>query len=290
MMRNLFLLACVLSLLCLGCSRQKPRIPGAPADPKLQTLQREVKQLPFKAGEKLTYELRFTKLPISVNAGTIVFEYAGTTSQPVIDQLEFKAQPTDQVAHLRAVITAKSLLLRLFGLSVNDRFETLVDAKDFRMRAVLREIQEGKKHNLQTGYFDYEKNEALYRTQDLSKPDARAQEKIVKLEPEMQDLLSAFYLLRLQELKENTMYKFPLVYEGERKEFDVIVHGREEVDTPLGKFKAIKLEPKLFGPGRLSTREGEFFMWVTDDAQRTPVKLTTKASGATITASISKKE
>ena len=136
----------------------------------------------------------------------------------------------------------------------------------------------------------YEKNEANYRTLDLNAPQSPPREKLVKLEPDMQDLLSAFYLLRLQELKEGTLYKFPLVYEGERKDFDVLVHGREVVETDLGKFKTIKLQPGLFGEGRLSAREGEFFMWVTDDASHMPVKLQAKTSGATITASLSKKE
>ena len=158
------------------------------------------------------------------------------------------------------------------------------------MRAVLREIEESKKHTLQTGSFDYAKNEANYRTIDLNNSQAGAREKIVKLAPDMQDLVSAIYLLRLQEAKENTQYKFPLVYEGERKEFALLIHGREEAQTGLGKFKTIKIEPKLFGPGRLSSREGEFFMWVTDDAQRLPVKLMAKTSGATITASLIKKE
>ena len=173
MMRNLLTLTLAISFLFLACSKPKPRVPGAAAAPKLHALHREFKQLPFKAGEKLTYELRFTKLPISVNAGMIVFENLGVTSQPTIDKLEFNAQPADRLLHLRAQITAKSLLLRLFGLSVNDRFETLVDAKDFRMRVVLREIEESKKHNLQTGHFDYEKNEARYHTIDLTHDDKR---------------------------------------------------------------------------------------------------------------------
>lgn len=288
MIRTLFLLSLVFSF--LACGKPKPRVPTAPAAPKLQTLHREVKQFPFPAGEKLTYELRFTKLPLSVNAGAIVFENLGVTTQPRVDKLEFTPAPEERFLHLRAQITAKGLLLRLFGLSVNDRFETLVEAKDFHVRAVLREIEEGKKHNLQTGLFDDTKHEAAYRTLDLNNLAAGAREKLLKLEPDMQDLLSAFYLLRLQELKENTLYKFPLVYEGERKDFEVIVLGREEVSTDLGKFKTIKLEPKLFGPGRLSAREGEFFLWVTEDASHMPVKLVAKTSGATITASLSKKE
>jgi Protein of unknown function (DUF3108) len=288
-MRNVLLLTALIFLVVVAC-KSKPRVPAAPPAPKILVPRRDYQQLSFPVTEKLTYDLRFTRAPLSISAGTIVFESVGITAQPAIDKLEFKSSPEDRLLHLRAVITAKGLLLRLFGLSVNDRFETLVEAKDFKMRAVLREIEEGKKHNVQTGLFDYDKKEANYRTVDLNAPQNPAREKIVKLEPDMQDLLSAFYLMRLQELKEGMTYKFPLVYEGERKEFDVLVHGHEVVETDLGKFNTIKLQPGLFGEGRLSAREGEFWMWVTDDAAHMPVKIQAKASGATITASLSKKE
>ena len=278
------------SLFITSCGKSKPRIPAAPAAPKLHSLRRETKQFPFKAGEKLTYDLRFTRLPISLSAGTITFENFGILAQPKVEKLEFNPPPEERFLHLRATLITKGLLLRIFGLSVNDRFETLVDTKDFKPRATLRESDESKRHRLQTGLFDYEKQVANYRITDVDKPQNPAREKNPKLEPEMQDLLSAFYLLRLQDAKENSIYKFPLLYEGERREFEIEIFGREEIQIDLGKFKTIKVEPKLFGPGRLSSREGELFMWVTDDAVKTPVKLVMKSSGATITATLIKKE
>ena len=278
------------SLLITSCGKSKPRIPAALAAPKLHSLRREAKQLPFKAGEKLTYDLRFSRPPISLSAGSITFENFGVVAQPKIEKLEFTPSADERFLHLKASLITKGLLLRIFGLSVNDRFETLVDAKDFKPRAVLRESDESKRHRLQTGLFDYEKQIANYRIIDVDKPQNPVREKNPKLEPDMQDLLSAFYLLRLQEAKENSIYKFPLLYEGERREFEIVIYGREEIQLDLGKFKTIKVEPKLFGPGRLSSREGELFMWVTDDAVKTPVKLVMKSSGATITATLTKKE
>jgi hypothetical protein len=288
-MRNLLTITFLVFLFFPAC-KPKPRVPAALAAPKIVAPRREAQTLPFPMTEKLTYELNFSRAPLSINAGKIVFESVGITTEPKLEKLDFKAAPTDRLLHLRATITANGLLVRLFRQTVNDRFETLVDAQDFRMRAVLREVQEGKKNNLQTGIFNYEKNEANYRTVDLTAPQNPPREQIVKLEPDMQDLLSAFYLLRLQELKAGLNYKFPLVYEGERREFDILIHGPEVVETDLGKFKTIKTEPKMFGLNRFSSREGEFYMWVTDDATQMPVKIQTKTSGVTITASLSKKE
>ena len=288
-MQKYFSLLLIFVLLSLSCGKPKPRTPRV-ITPTVHALRRETKQLPFKIGEKLTYELRFTRFPISTTAGNVVFECVGITAQPTIPQIEFKPSPNDKILHLRATITSKGFLLKIFNLSVNDRFETLVDAKDFKLRAMLRENEESKRHTLQTGIFDYEKQIANFRFTDLNKSENPPREKSPKLEPEMQDLLSAFYLMRLQEAREGSIYKLPLMYEGERRDFEIEVHGREEIQTDLGKFKTIIVEPKLFGPGRLSSREGEFFMWVTDDAQKTPVKFAVKSSGATITATLMKKE
>ncbi len=287
----IFLCSLILcSLFITSCGKSKPRIPAAPTAPKIYALRREAKQFPFKAGEKLTYDLRFSRPPISLSAGSITFENFGVVAQPKIEKLEFTPSDDERFLHLKASLITKGLLLRIFGLSVNDRFETLVDAKDFKPRAVLRESDESKRHRLQTGLFDYEKQVANYRILDVDKPQNPPREKTPKLEPDMQDLLSAFYLLRLQEAKEGAVFKFPLLYEGERREFEIVIYGREEIQIDLGKFKTIKVEPKLFGEGRLSSREGELFMWVTDDAQKTPIKLVMKSSGATITATLVKKE
>lgn len=278
------------SLFIASCGKSKPRIPAAPAVPKLHSLRREAKQLPFKAGEKLTYDLRFSRPPISLSAGSITFENFGVVAQPKIEKLEFLPSADERFLHLKATLITKGLLLRVFGLSVNDRFETLVDAKDFKPRAVLRESDESKRHRLQTGLFVYEKQVVNYKIVDVDKPQNPPCEKTPKLEPDMQDLLSAFYLLRLQDAKEGAVFKFPLLYEGERRDFEIVIYEREEIQIDLGKFKTIKVEPKLFGPGRLSSREGELFMWVTDDAQKTPIKLVMKSSGATITATLIRKE
>ncbi|MEP7274298.1 MAG: DUF3108 domain-containing protein, partial [Acidobacteriota bacterium] len=52
------------------------------------------------------------------------------------------------------------------------------------------------------------------------------------------------------------------------------------------KLATIKLEPRLFGPGRFFTREGEMQIWVTDDERRVPVRLVAKTSSGTITATL----
>jgi hypothetical protein len=60
---------------------------------------------------------------------------------------------------------------------------------------------------------------------------------------------------------------------------------REEVRTPLGKFKTIMVKPLLKAEGFFA-RTGDVTIWVTDDERRIPVKMTTKVKLGKITATL----
>lgn len=288
-MRKYLLLFLILIIGFIACGKTKTNIPRAGSTP--HSLRNEFNlPLPLPVGEQLTYEVKVTRFPIYATAGEVTFEYLGTSSNPSIDKLDFKSQPEQQLFHFRATAISRGLLVKLFGISVNDRFETLVDRKQYKTQAIVKEIEENKKHSLQTGLFDYERREANYRTIDLNKPENPPKQVNLKLENQMLDLLAAFYFIRLQDLKENTSIKFPLIFDAERAEFDLLIHDREEVSIDLGKFKTIKIEPKLFGPGRLINKEGEMFMWLTDDEKHLPVKVTAKVPNATISAELIRKK
>lgn len=283
------LLIVCLALIGLACNKSiKPRLPQS----NLAELSREIKlPLPIAVGERLVYEVRVSRFPLYAAAGDVTFEYLGPTTEPKIKGAtsDFGARKDERFLHFRAGAVSKGFIVKtLLGIDVDDRFEVLVNAHDFATRGGVKEIQEGKKHFLQTFSFDREKLIATYQTSDLNKPEQPAVEKALNVARDAQDLLSAFYFVRLQRLKEGDVLRFPLAYEATQYEFELIVHGTEAIENDLGKFKTIKLEPKLFGKGRLIQREGEMTMWVTDDERHLPVKLVAKTSNATITANLTK--
>lgn len=288
------LVLCLAAVGFVGCAKKaRPRLPGQTA---VVPLKRDFKlPLPIPVGEKLVYEVRVSRFPLYAAVGDVTFEYVGPTAAPKIEGLKVELKPGGAngknagggFLHFRAGAVSKGFIVEtLLGLDVEDRFEAVVDAADFATRAGVKEINEGKTHTLQTAVFDRAGLTAHYRTVNLNQPEQPAAEKTLGLAADAQDLLSAFYLVRLQELREGDALRFPLVYDAAEHEFDLTVHGREEVEIELGKFRTIKLEPKLFGPGRLIRRAGEMTMWVTDDARHLPVKLIAKTSGATLTANL----
>jgi hypothetical protein len=256
----------------------------------LAALRRDFKNsLPIPAGEKLEYEVRISRFPIYATVGVVTFEYLGSVqaADAAINGLnvEFKPGAEDQFLRLRASAVSKGLLLAIAGTDVKDRFETLVDAKDFSARLSFKEIKESKKRVAQTAVFDHQQQTVKFTAKDLNNAQAAPREKSAVREDGMVDLLSAFYFVRLQKLKEGQLVRFPVNDDGVNYWFDTIVGKHEKLKTECGKVKTIKIQPQLFN-GRFFSRPGEMAMWVTDDNKHIPLKLVAKTPSGTINAKL----
>lgn len=282
-------------------AQEQAKPPAQPSLDKLPLapLQRNFPNgFPIPVGEKLEYEVRFSRFPIYATVGIVTFEFLGETkfnhtegngsAEPVISGLnvEFKPAPEDQFIRLRASAVSKGILIAIAGVDVKDRFETLVNAQDFAARASFKEIKEGKKHLAQTALFDVADKTVKFTVNDLNNNQAAPKEKSAVREDGMLDLLSAFYFVRLQKLKEGQLIRFPVNDDGDNFWFDIVVGKRETLKTDCGKVKTIKIEPKLFGPGQLFSRNGTMIMWMTDDKLHIPLKLEAKTSSGLVRAKL----
>jgi hypothetical protein len=85
------------------------------------------------------------------------------------------------------------------------------------------------------------------------------------------DLTSALLWLRLQALAPGQRYEVPVV--ASSKQFTLVaeVLGREAVDTPAGRFDALKVQVRTQLEGKFSTKR-DSFMWVSDDPRHVLVR------------------
>src|SRR5262245_14361119 len=287
--------------------------PAPTPDAPIATLRRDFKNsFPIPVGEKLEYEVKFSRFPIFASVGVVTFENLGAApsrqnsvaptagapvtgdqnqtkaAAPLIKDLnvEFTPAPDEQLLHLRATAVSKGMLIAILGVDVRDRYETLVDLRDFSARVSFKETREGKKHTLRSALFDRADQQVKYLTTDLNKPQAPPIAKPLPREDGMLSLLSAFYFVRLQKLKEGQMLRFPVSTDEENYQFEILIGKRETLKTDCGKVKTVRIEPKLFGPGRLISRPGQMTMWVSDDNKHTPLRLVAKTSSGTVTAKL----
>jgi hypothetical protein len=277
----------------------------APAD-TVATLRRDFKDsFPIPAGEKLEYEVKLSRFLLrNVSLGVLTFESLGAITSrqdsgaaagdqqkvpaTLIEGLntEFLPAPDEQLWRLRAIAVSKGMFPSLFGVDVRYRYETLVDLRDFSARANLKEVKEGDKHYVQSSLFDRAEQQVKYLTTDLTKPDAPPRANPLPRQEGMLSLLSAIYFVRLQKLHAGQMLIFPVSSDEVNYQFEVLVGARESIKTDCGKVKTVRLEPKLFGPGRFFKLQGEMTMWVSDDDKRTPLRLVARTSKGTVTAKL----
>ena len=86
-----------------------------------------------------------------------------------------------------------------------------------------------------------------------------------------------------KKLKPGQPVVFTINDDGANYPFEVAVGQHEKINSDCGKVKTIRLEPKIFGAGRVISRPGEMTLWVTDDARHIPLRATAKTAAATLT-------
>ena len=298
--RRLLRASVLLVCLCLLPAASRPADAQQPAQPPTATaslplapLRRDFKEnFPIPVGERIEYEIRFSRFPIYATVGVVAFDFLGmipgSKAPGLIKGLnaEFAPAPDEEFYYLRGEAVSKGILIAILGIDVRDRFESLIDTRDFSARLGFKEIKEGKKHIAQTALFDRAAQSVQVRINDLNKPEAPPRNIKLERKDGMLDLLSAFFFVRLQKLKEGQLLRFPVSDDDGSYQFDVVVGKTEKLKTECGKVKAVRLEPKLFGPGQLFSRKGEMTMWVTADKLHVPLRLIAKTEGGTVSAKL----
>jgi hypothetical protein len=231
---------------------------------------KESVQLPFKIGEALVYNVRFSKLVVSGIIGELKLTVSSSPDSTKPELIELKAEAV-----------SKGFFPALFGMKVKDRYISLVNQTDFGMHASTKILEEGKVRREQTLVVNRETGTVTYTDRDLANSRSAPSVKERPSPTWVQDLLSAIYYVRTQPLKEADVIAVPISDGGETYEIEVLAVKREGIKTSTGNVQAIQLNARVFD-GRYVKRSGEMLVWLSDDPTRTPLRARIKTSGATI--------
>lgn len=219
--------------------------------PKWQTLP-EVKKNWMK-GERLEFELRW---------GFITAGYA---------TLEVKPRKDGKTEFL-TFATANKTVNKFYP--VYDTVYTRVRNKGLMTEVFRKSLHEGSFHNKSLIVFDRDAKKAVLSDTVFKDPVKhkvkRSADTSVTIDGLEHSIMSAFYLVRTMPLKVGETSRFSAVSGKKRYELKVITHGRETIETDLGTFKTVKVEPVLDGDGIFNSK-GRIFIWFTDDEKRIPV-------------------
>lgn len=99
------------------------------------------------------------------------------------------------------------------------------------------------------------------------------------------DPLSLFYYLRMQNLKPGDTIKVPYHVDKKNSEVEIVVTGREQVETPLGNFQALVVSPKLPGEN-IFKGKGGMEIWISEEPPYLLLKIKTEVFFGHLTAEI----
>ena len=166
------------------------------------------------------------------------------------------------------------------GLEIEDEFESIVDARDFRsLRFIHRKRSSTRKKDLEF-IVDYQADEARVREIDLAEDRERTvhSQKIEELPGGISDILSVFYAGRLRELRPPQKYLIHLYDNGRIKQVQVQVEALETAHSGLDSHDSVRLRTK----DGIFRGAGYFLIWYSRDALRLPVRFEASAKLGTV--------
>ncbi len=205
--------------------------------------------------------------------------YAGLTAGHAIQEVK------QEGADIHIVSTARSADWLRFFFPVNDRIESFLTAGSHPPHIGVPRLYQERKHEGRT----ITNREARFDRQRLEvttinhRNNGETQHVITNL---TYDTLSSFYYFRTIPLQVGMSY-FIDIYDCKRLwNTEVKVLRKEELVTPLGRFKTVVIHPLLKSEG-IFARTGDIYIWLTDDDRRIPVQMKSKVVVGSITATIS---
>lgn len=209
-------------------------------------------------GEMLKYEGKINRFKVSFSIAELTF----TTSRA----------PNSTDLFVKAEAVSKGTLLSLFRFSFFQQVNSTVDAEAFRiLKTTKRDVQKERVRESEA-IFDYKNKRVTYIETD-PKDKMRAPRHIASEITDLtQDMVSAIYYLRMQQLSIGKRFEIQVSDSGLVYKVPVVVTAREQQKSPLGKLWCWRIEPEIFGFGRLIERKGKMVIWMTDDERRVPVR------------------
>jgi len=216
--------------------------------------------LPFERGEELVYQAEFTRgLLRGVDVGEFHFksvsEHVGSGADDPV------------VLHLIGDVVSKGLFPRIAGFKFHQHVESTADLEPFTVLHTDKIEETGKRSRVLEAVFNHKTHKVIW-----SEKSPNPQSGSFDFTEPIQDVLTVIYYLRTQDLTVGKSFEVPVTDAGRVFRLSVSAKEEKEIDTALGKLKAIRVEPALFGDTSLVRSKGQLSIWFTEDERHLPVR------------------
>ncbi len=176
--------------------------------------------------------------------------------------------PSGHESQADVQLFSSGLVSKLF--KVNDIYRANM-ADGFCVTSTRIDAEEGRRHRVTDIKFDRTVKRAFYSERDVAK-NAVVVTKEIDTPDCVHEVMGAMLKIRSMKMEPGTSIQMPISDGKKSVVAKVEAQEREEITTPAGKFKAMRYEAYLFN-SVLYQRSGRLFVWITEDAKRTPVQI-----------------
>lgn len=148
-------------------------------------------------------------------------------------------------------------------LKVRHRYDSYVDQTLLLPMQFTESVREGKYKRDSYANFDQKGNRIVATKGTFTSPDVTF------------DIISMYYFARCLDIKNvkiGEVIKMKYFLDDGIYPLEIEYLGKETISTDAGKFECIKFSPAL-QPGRVFRKDSRMYMWITNDANRIPVKV-----------------
>lgn len=223
-------------------------------------------QQAFKGGEKFEFRMRY---------GFLNASYASLE----INEVEYQGK---SVFH--AIGKGKTVGLAQMFFKIDDTYESKFDKETFRPFFFNRDIYEGGYTKKLHFFFNQQQKNVLIKNLE------NQSEKKISIDDQIKDVISAFYYFRnspqMNHLKEGDSVSLDLIFDDDEIfNFKLKFLGREQTDTYFGRLPTLKFRP-MVQDGRVFKEEESITLWVSDDANKIPLKMRASLRVGALTAEL----
>ncbi|WP_370175974.1 DUF3108 domain-containing protein [Leeuwenhoekiella palythoae] len=172
------------------------------------------------------------------------------------------------VYHVKGKGVTTGMTKLFFG--VEDYYETYIDKKTTLPYRFIRKIDEGG--HTKDKIIDFNQQSNVATVNDKKHNEV----KTFQTEPNIHDMVSAFYYLRnsidSENLKDGDETVINMFFDQENFKFKLKFLGREEVKTKFGKVKALIFRPYVQA-GRVFKEKESLTVWISDDQNKIPLQI-----------------
>jgi hypothetical protein len=227
---------------------------------------------PFEPTEELLYVAEFSRALLKkVDVADFRFTATKQSAAERIQPASFNQQTagSSYLLKLTGDISSKGFFSKLFNLRFREQIESIVEPRSFTVQLTKKIDEQGKRARVsETTYRD---GKVVWTETDPNNPSRPERKAEAAFAGQVQDVLSAIYYLRTQPLKVGEKFEITVSDSGLVYQVPVLVVEKRKKKTVLGRVDAFRVDPQVFGPGKMLTGEGQFSIWITDDRKRIPV-------------------